>query len=89
MVHREEVIAYYGQMSEDAARREQKALWRVRRAKLDTKRTTFLLAQDKQWMEEMEKYEQDSVSVRLICYVKEFTMKLLTKNIHDSIRKKG
>ncbi|KAL4226032.1 Gamma-tubulin complex component 6 [Mactra antiquata] len=60
---REEVIAYYSQLSEEAARREQKALWRIRRAKLDIARTEFLLREERLMAANMEKYKADSSSV--------------------------
>ncbi|XP_052265860.1 gamma-tubulin complex component 6-like isoform X2 [Dreissena polymorpha] len=59
---REELVRQYSQLSEDAARREQKALWRVRRSRLDRERTDFLLEQDAMWAQEMEKYRLDPSS---------------------------
>lgn len=58
---REEVIAYYSQLTEEAARREQKALWRVRRGRLDLARSDFLLQQERQWAADMEKAKNDPV----------------------------
>ncbi|XP_045164903.2 gamma-tubulin complex component 6-like [Mercenaria mercenaria] len=61
---REEVIAYYSQLSEEAARREQKALWRVRRARLDIKRTEFLIQEQRQLAAEMEKFKSDPTEIQ-------------------------
>ena len=61
MMLREEVIEYYSQLSAEASRREQKALWRIRRAKLDLKRTEFLLQEDRNLAAEMEKIKSDPV----------------------------
>jgi len=55
------VIAYYSVLSEEAARREQKALWRVRRARLDGARTNFLVKEQEDLALEMEKYRNDPV----------------------------
>ncbi|KAK3103352.1 hypothetical protein FSP39_018661 [Pinctada imbricata] len=51
---KEEVIAYYQRLTEEAALREQRALWHVRRAKLAEDRRTFLLMDEASWKEEME-----------------------------------
>lgn len=58
---REELVAYYSQLTEEAARREQKALWRVKRAKLDIERTNFLRKDEELLQEEMKKYTENSV----------------------------
>ena len=63
---REEVIAYYSQLTEEAARREQKALWRVQRGRLDLARTEFLLQQERQWAADLEKAKQDPVRISRI-----------------------
>ena len=60
---REEVIAYYSQLTEEAARREQKALWRVQRGRLDLARTEFLLQQERQWAADLERAKKDPVSL--------------------------
>ncbi|KAJ8047650.1 Gamma-tubulin complex component 6 [Holothuria leucospilota] len=39
---REELIAYYEELSEDARKRERRAMWRVRRRQLDERRRDFL-----------------------------------------------
>ena len=60
--YREEVIAYYSQLTEEAAHREQKALWRVRRGRLELERSEFLLQQERQWAADLERAKQDPVS---------------------------
>uniref|UniRef100_A0A8C4ZBD5 Adaptor protein, phosphotyrosine interaction, PH domain and leucine zipper containing 2 n=1 Tax=Gadus morhua TaxID=8049 RepID=A0A8C4ZBD5_GADMO len=43
---RNELIAQYGRLSEDAARRERRALWRVQRMRLDPARAQFLTSDE-------------------------------------------
>ena len=62
LCYREEVIAYYSQLTEEAAHREQKALWRVRRGRLDLERSEFLLQQERQWAADLERAKTDPVS---------------------------
>ncbi|XP_041349185.1 gamma-tubulin complex component 6-like [Gigantopelta aegis] len=50
---REELIAYYAGLSDEAARREQKALWKVRRGRLGQRRIDFLLADEAKLKREM------------------------------------
>ncbi|CAL8260991.1 unnamed protein product [Merluccius merluccius] len=53
---RNELIAQYSRLSEDAARRERRALWRVQRMRLDQARAQFLM-RDKEKIETiLEKY---------------------------------
>ncbi|XP_058046153.1 gamma-tubulin complex component 6 isoform X2 [Ahaetulla prasina] len=49
---RQELIDHYTKLSEDAARREKKALWRIQRHKLEAARLNFLL-KDQQHIEDM------------------------------------
>ncbi|XP_071082841.1 gamma-tubulin complex component 6-like [Haliotis cracherodii] len=51
---REELVKYYAELSEDAAQREQKALWKVRRSRLELARVDFLSADQEKWRREME-----------------------------------
>ncbi|XP_072856687.2 gamma-tubulin complex component 6 isoform X2 [Pogona vitticeps] len=44
---RQELIDHYTKLSEDAARREKKALWKIQRHKLETARLKFLLEDQK------------------------------------------
>ncbi|KAM3833368.1 gamma-tubulin complex component 6 [Vipera latastei] len=44
---RQELIDHYTKLSEDAARREKKALWKIQRHKLETARLNFLLEDQK------------------------------------------
>uniref|UniRef100_A0AAV2KWD8 Gamma-tubulin complex component 6 n=1 Tax=Knipowitschia caucasica TaxID=637954 RepID=A0AAV2KWD8_KNICA len=53
---RKELIAQYCRLSEEAALRERKALWRVQRNKLHLQRTTFLTKDQQQIQEVLEKY---------------------------------
>ncbi|XP_023933311.1 gamma-tubulin complex component 6-like [Lingula anatina] len=57
---REELVEYYQKLTEEAAFREQKALWRVRRRQLDLARQTFLQQDEDRWSAEMRK-KQGSV----------------------------
>ncbi|XP_051474219.1 gamma-tubulin complex component 6 isoform X2 [Apus apus] len=49
---RQELIDHYSKLSDDAARREQRALWKIQRHKLETARLKFLL-EDQKRIEEM------------------------------------
>ncbi|XP_032625245.1 gamma-tubulin complex component 6 isoform X1 [Chelonoidis abingdonii] len=49
---RQELIDHYSKLSDDAARREQRALWKIQRHKLETARLNFLL-EDQKHIEEM------------------------------------
>ncbi|KAK3580164.1 hypothetical protein CHS0354_030279 [Potamilus streckersoni] len=51
---REEIIEYYAQLSEEAAYREQKALWKIRRARLDMARVKFLKEDESKWAAKLE-----------------------------------
>ena len=51
---RDELIAYYTELGEEAAKREQRALWRIRRARLETARWQLLEAEEQKWRMEME-----------------------------------
>lgn len=44
---RQELIDHYSKLSDDAARREQRALWKMQRHKLETARLKFLLEDQK------------------------------------------
>uniref|UniRef100_A0A8C3XM53 Gamma-tubulin complex component 6 n=1 Tax=Chelydra serpentina TaxID=8475 RepID=A0A8C3XM53_CHESE len=44
---RQEIIDHYSKLSDDAARREQRALWKIQRHKLETARLNFLLEDQK------------------------------------------
>ena len=62
-IFREEIVEYYGKLTEEATFREQKALWRVRRAKLDLNRTEFLRQDDTYWSNQMETNPDPKVSI--------------------------
>ncbi|KAJ7397848.1 Gamma-tubulin complex component 6 [Pitangus sulphuratus] len=49
---RQELIDHYSKLSDDAARREQRTLWKIQRHKLETARLKFLL-EDQKRIEEM------------------------------------
>ncbi|XP_059916377.1 gamma-tubulin complex component 6 isoform X2 [Gadus macrocephalus] len=53
---RNELIAQYGRLSEDAARRERRALWRVQRMRLDPARAQFLTLDEEKIENILEKY---------------------------------
>ncbi|XP_010190860.1 PREDICTED: gamma-tubulin complex component 6 [Mesitornis unicolor] len=52
---RQELIDHYSKLSDDAARREQRALWKIQRHKLETARLKFLLEDEKRIEEMLEK----------------------------------
>ncbi|KAM6425644.1 gamma-tubulin complex component 6 [Rhynochetos jubatus] len=52
---RQELIDHYSKLSDDAARREQRALWKMQRHRLETARLTFLLEDQKRIEEMLEK----------------------------------
>jgi len=43
----QELIDHYSKLSDDAARREQRALWKIQRHKLETARLKFLFEDQK------------------------------------------
>ncbi|XP_070192962.1 gamma-tubulin complex component 6-like [Littorina saxatilis] len=55
---RDELIAYYTELGEEAAKREQRALWRIRRARLETTRMQFLEEDERKWKAEIEEQKQ-------------------------------
>jgi gamma-tubulin complex component 6 len=59
--YRDELIAYYSELSEEATRREQRALWRIRRARLDTVRLQALKEDEQRWQMELEEQRQAQV----------------------------
>ncbi|KAJ6666431.1 hypothetical protein lerEdw1_000705 [Lerista edwardsae] len=52
---RQELIDHYSKLSEDAARREKRALWKIQRHKLETARLNFLLEDQKRIEDMLEK----------------------------------
>ncbi|BFZ12360.1 hypothetical protein BsWGS_15399 [Bradybaena similaris] len=50
---RDDLIAYYTELGEEAMHRERRALWRVRRAQLETSRVLFLTEDAERWRQEM------------------------------------
>ncbi|XP_069706439.1 gamma-tubulin complex component 6 [Phaenicophaeus curvirostris] len=52
---RQELIDHYSKLSDDAARREQRALWKIQRHKLETARLKFLFEDQKRIEEMLEK----------------------------------
>ncbi|XP_035678118.1 gamma-tubulin complex component 6-like [Branchiostoma floridae] len=44
---REQVVEYYAKLGEEASKREQRALWKIRRHRLDQARLNFLLKEEK------------------------------------------
>ncbi|XP_034735528.1 gamma-tubulin complex component 6 isoform X2 [Etheostoma cragini] len=53
---RKELIAQYSRLSEDAARRERRAMWRVQRMRLDEPRAQFFIHDRQQTQAMLEKY---------------------------------
>ncbi|XP_042351340.1 gamma-tubulin complex component 6 [Plectropomus leopardus] len=53
---RKELIAQYSRLSEDAARRERRAMWRVQRMRLDEARAQFFMHDRQQTQALLEKY---------------------------------
>ncbi|KAM9854528.1 gamma-tubulin complex component 6 [Aulostomus maculatus] len=53
---RKELIAQYSRLSEEAARRERRAMWRVQRMRLDEARAQFLKRDEQQLQALLEKY---------------------------------
>lgn len=62
---RDELIAYYTHLGEEASKREQKALWKIRRARLETARTELLMQDAARWQVEMEEHRQAQASANL------------------------
>ncbi|XP_069123682.1 LOW QUALITY PROTEIN: gamma-tubulin complex component 6-like [Argopecten irradians] len=52
---REELIEYYRGLSEEAALREQRALWHIKRAQLEQSRRDFLQQDGEHWRSELDK----------------------------------
>ncbi|XP_033725469.1 gamma-tubulin complex component 6-like [Pecten maximus] len=52
---REELIEYYSKLSEEAALREQRALWHIKRAQLEQSRRDFLQQDGVHWQAELDK----------------------------------
>ncbi|XP_077194421.1 gamma-tubulin complex component 6 isoform X2 [Paroedura picta] len=52
---RQELIDHYSKLSEDAARREKRALWKIQRHRLETARLSFLLEDQKRIEDMLEK----------------------------------
>ncbi|KAM9377115.1 gamma-tubulin complex component 6 [Pholidichthys leucotaenia] len=53
---RKELIAQYSRLSEEAARRERRAIWRVQRMRLDEARSQFLMADQQKTQAMLDKY---------------------------------
>ena len=53
---REELVEYYERLSEEAAAREQRAMWHVRRGKLELARIAFMQREEEKLKQEMEAY---------------------------------
>ncbi|CAI9737860.1 gamma-tubulin complex component 6-like [Octopus vulgaris] len=54
---KEKIKRHYADLSEQAALREEKALWNVRRARLNDQRTEFLKAEERKWKAIMEEWK--------------------------------
>lgn len=62
---REKIIKHYADLSEQATLREERALWHVRRSRLDAARMEFLLEDEKKWKAEMAEWKKNS---KLVTY---------------------
>ncbi|OXB70731.1 UNVERIFIED_CONTAM: hypothetical protein H355_008116 [Colinus virginianus] len=62
---RQELIDHYSKLSDDAARREQRALWKIQRHKLETARLKFLFEDQKRIEEMLEKLPDGSYRRKL------------------------
>ena len=68
--YREELIEYYRLLSETAAARERRALWRIRRHQLSEAREQWLVDQENEIQLLLQQQEQIGLSVRyLLCMV--------------------
>jgi gamma-tubulin complex component 6 len=52
--YRAEIINYYATLTKEAALREERAMWKIRRSVLDEARRDFLSEDEKAWKEEFE-----------------------------------
>ena len=59
--HRDDLIAYYTSLGEEAMHRERVALWKVRRAQLGASREKFLKSQEDRWRIEMQEATEGKV----------------------------
>lgn len=57
---KEKIIKHYADLSEQATLREERALWHVRRSRLDAARMEFLLEDEKKWKAEMAEWKKNS-----------------------------
>ncbi|XP_030044725.1 gamma-tubulin complex component 6 [Microcaecilia unicolor] len=57
---RQEMIEHYSKLSEEAARKEQKALWKIQRHKLETARINFLMAEEKHIQALLEQFPKEN-----------------------------
>ncbi|XP_029473252.1 gamma-tubulin complex component 6 [Rhinatrema bivittatum] len=62
---RQEMIEHYSKLSEEAARKEQKALWKIQRHKLETARISFLIADEKHIQELLEEFPKSGYREKL------------------------
>ena len=60
---RDELVAQYSRLTADAAHREEKALWKVRRRQLDMKRHAFLEQEEAQIKAEWQTRNLEGVSI--------------------------
>ncbi|XP_074083307.1 gamma-tubulin complex component 6 [Macrotis lagotis] len=62
---RQDLIDHYSTLSEEAARREQRALWKIRRHKLETARLNFLLEDQKRIQEMLQNVSEEKCREKL------------------------
>ncbi|XP_074128103.1 gamma-tubulin complex component 6 isoform X2 [Sminthopsis crassicaudata] len=62
---RQDLIDHYSKLSEEAARREQRALWKIRRHKLETARLSFFLEDQKRIQEMLQNVSEGKFREKL------------------------
>ncbi|XP_036614826.1 gamma-tubulin complex component 6 isoform X2 [Trichosurus vulpecula] len=62
---RQDLIDHYSKLSEEAARREQRALWKIQRHKLETARLNFLLEDQKRTQEMLQNVSEGKYREKL------------------------
>uniref|UniRef100_A0A7M4FYC2 Gamma-tubulin complex component 6 n=1 Tax=Crocodylus porosus TaxID=8502 RepID=A0A7M4FYC2_CROPO len=80
---RQELIDHYSKLSDDAARREQRALWKIQRYKLETARLKFLLEDQKHTKEMLEKLPDGKYRKKLDVIPYEQHQTLSVTNTHS------
>ena len=64
-IFRERIVKHYADLSEQATLKEERAIWHIRRSRLDAVRMEFLLEDEKKWKAEMEEWKKNSKLVSI------------------------